>query len=66
MDEEEDDEEEGRVAVDRVLKKYEKFKVQPEDGEGDFDKRHDLMIQEKMDEWKRAYYRVSLTISLIT
>jgi 5'-3' exoribonuclease 1 len=57
---EDEDDEEARKAVDRVLAKYSKAKVAPEDGEGDFDARYQASIKEKMDEWKRHYYQVRL------
>lgn len=56
---EDDDDEESRAAVDRVLAKYKKAKVMEDDQEGDFDRRYEASIQEKMDEWKRGYYKVS-------
>lgn len=55
---EDEDDEESRAAVDRVLQKYEKAKVQEDDKEGDFDARYEMGIREKMDEWKRGYYKV--------
>lgn len=58
---EDEDDEESRAAVDRVLSKYEKAKVAQDDKEGDFDARYEASIQDKMDEWKRNYYRVELT-----
>ena len=60
VEEEEESEEdpEALEAVDRVLKKYDRAKVVDEEEE-DFDVRHDRAIQERMDEWKRGYYRVS-------
>lgn len=57
-EESEDDDAEAVAAVDRVLKKYEKAKVVEEEEE-DFDTRHARAVQERMDEWKRGYYRVS-------
>lgn len=60
---EDEDDEESRAAVDRVLAKYEKAKVQEDDKEGDFDARYELSVKEKMDEWKRNYYRGKLEIS---
>lgn len=63
---EEDDDEESRAAVDRVLKKYEKAHVAHDDEGGGFDARHASSVKEKMDEWKRGYYRVSLPSLLIT
>lgn len=55
---EDEDDEESRAAVDRVLHKYEKARVMEDDKEGDFDVRYELSVKEKMDEWKRNYYRV--------
>ena len=52
-----EDDEESIAAIDRVLKKYQSAKVVEEEEE-DFDTRHERAIQEKMDEWKRNYYRV--------
>jgi 5'-3' exoribonuclease 1 len=49
---------EADAAVDRVLNKYDKARVMPEDGEGDFDARYEASVKEKMDEWKRGYYKV--------
>ncbi|KAJ3538611.1 hypothetical protein NM688_g6492 [Phlebia brevispora] len=60
---EDEDDEESKAAVDRVLAKYEKAKVAEPDKEGDFDARYELSIQEKMDEWKRNYYKGKLEIS---
>ncbi|GJE94543.1 5'-3' exonuclease [Phanerochaete sordida] len=60
---EDEDDEESRAAVDRVLQKYERAKVQEDDQEGDFDARYELSIKEKMDEWKRGYYKGKLEIS---
>ena len=56
---EDEDDEESRAAVDRVLQKYEKAKVMEDDREGDFDARYEESVREKMDEWKRGYYKVS-------
>lgn len=56
------DEEESRKAVDRVLNKYDKAKVAPADGDGDFDSRYEAGIREKMEEWKRHYYQEKLQI----
>ncbi|KAG6877497.1 hypothetical protein C0993_006599 [Termitomyces sp. T159_Od127] len=61
--EDEDEDEESRAAVDRVLKKYEKSHVMQDDEGGGFDARHDRSVKEKMDEWKRGYYRGKLEIS---
>ncbi len=62
---EDDDDEESRAAVDRVLNKYEKAKVMEDDKEGDFDSRYELSVKEKMDEWKRGYYKVSSSYGLL-
>ena len=56
-DEEWEDDEEAQQAVDRVLKKYEKAHVVNDADDGDFDTRHERAILEKMDEWKRGYYK---------
>lgn len=55
--EESEEDAEALEAVDRVLNKYERAKVVEEEEE-DFDVRHERAIQERMDEWKRGYYRV--------
>ncbi|KAL6301387.1 exonuclease II [Sparassis latifolia] len=60
---EDEDDEESRAAVDRVLNKYEKAKVMKDDKEGDFDARYEMSIKDKMDEWKRGYYKSKLEIS---
>ncbi|KAI0649009.1 exonuclease II [Trametes meyenii] len=60
---EDEDDEEARAAVDRVLNKYQKAKVMEDDKEGDFDARYEMSIKEKMDEWKRTYYKGKLEIS---
>jgi len=48
------------VAVDRVLKRYEKARVMNDDQGGGFDTRYELSMKEKMEEWKRIYYKVYL------
>ncbi|KAK7682624.1 hypothetical protein QCA50_014424 [Cerrena zonata] len=60
---EDEEDEESRAAVDRVLAKYEKAKVMQDDQDGDFDARHEASVNEKMDEWKRNYYKGKLEIS---
>ena len=60
--ESDDDDEEGNAAIVRVLGKYEKAKVMEDDKEGDFDARYELSIKEKMDEWKRGYYKVRILL----
>lgn len=59
---EESEDPEATAAVDRVLKKYERADVVEEE-EDDFDVRHDRALQERMDQWKRGYYRVWPIIS---
>lgn len=59
VSEQEDEDEEARCAVDRVLKKYEKAKVVDDDEGGGFDARYEEAVQEKLTEWKRNYYKVS-------
>ncbi|KAL5525520.1 hypothetical protein ACEPAG_6856 [Sanghuangporus baumii] len=59
---EESDDPEAVAAIDRVLTKYERAKVVEEEEE-DFDTRHTRAVQERMDEWKRNYYREKLEIS---
>lgn len=54
-----EDDEEAMAAIDRVLRKYEKATVVDPDLEGSFDERHDRMVKERMNQWKRDYYRVS-------
>lgn len=54
-----EDDDEANVAVDRVLKKYEKASIADPDAGGTFEERYERSIQEKMKEWKRDYYRVS-------
>lgn len=63
--EDSEDDAESRAAVDRVLKKYEKAPVADLDAEGTFDERYERSLKEKMDEWKRGYYQVSLLSSLL-
>ena len=53
---------ESQVAIKRVLEKYNKAKVvdnELEDFEEDFEKK----VTEKMDEWKRKYYKEKLDIN---
>ncbi|KIJ09179.1 hypothetical protein PAXINDRAFT_48683, partial [Paxillus involutus ATCC 200175] len=57
------DDEESRLAVDRVLKEYEKVPTVDDDEGGGFDARHEKSINDKMDEWKRTYYKGKLNIS---
>jgi 5'-3' exoribonuclease 1 len=54
------DDEESKAAVDRALKKYEKAQAMDDDEDGGFDARYDRSMKEKMDGWKRGYYKVHL------
>ena len=56
----EGEDEESKAAVDRVLKKYDKAQVMDDDEGGGFDARYDRSMKEKMDGWKRGYYKVRL------
>jgi 5'-3' exoribonuclease 1 len=56
-----EEDEEARNAVDRVLDKYRKAKVL-ENASEDFDERYEQVVKEKMDEWKRSYYMVRLSL----
>jgi hypothetical protein len=53
-----DEDDEGRAAVDRVLKKFDKALVMDDDEGGGFDARYEQSIDNKMAEWKRGYYKV--------
>jgi 5'-3' exoribonuclease 1 len=59
-----EEDEEARNAVDRVLDKYRKAKVLEHASE-DFDERHEQALKEKMDEWKRSYYTVRLGLIML-
>lgn len=54
----ESDEDEGDLAIQRVLGKYEKAKV-VENVVEDFEESYEEKLKAKMDEWKRGYYKVS-------
>jgi 5'-3' exoribonuclease 1 len=56
-----EEDEEGRSAVDRVLEKYRNAKVLGPATE-DFDERYEQAVKEKMDDWKRPYYMVRLNL----
>ena len=60
VDTSEDDMEESNVAVDRVLTKYSKAKVLAADDDEDdgFEASEARRLKEKIDEWKRGYYKV--------
>ncbi|KAH7884247.1 exonuclease II [Phlebopus sp. FC_14] len=58
-----EEDEEGGLAVDRVLQKYEKARTVDEDEGGGFDARHEKSIDDKMAEWKRSYYKGKLDMS---
>ena len=52
---------EGDVAAQRVFAKYDKAKVVSNTVE-DFEDHYEDKIKEKMDEWKREYYRVGRSV----
>lgn len=52
-----DDDSEGDAAVDRVLSKYSKLRITDAD-DVDSDEQYERRLVEKMDAWKRDYYRV--------
>jgi 5'-3' exoribonuclease 1 len=54
---------EAESAVDRVLMKYSKMKLTEDEQESNFDERYEKKVNEKMDTWKREYYRVSTCTS---
>ncbi|XP_006459675.1 hypothetical protein AGABI2DRAFT_184268 [Agaricus bisporus var. bisporus H97] len=62
-DDDDADNEESRIAVDRVLNKYDKAPAFDDEEGGGFDARHERSIREKMDEWKRGYYQGKMEIS---
>jgi 5'-3' exoribonuclease 1 len=66
VDEEDEEDEESWAAVDRVLRKYRKAPVEDPDAEGPFDERHERSVKEKMDEWKRQYYKVPIKLNFFT
>ena len=57
-EDEDEDNEESNVAIDRILQKYEEAPIFDEEVDGGFEARHQRLIKEKMDEWKRGYYQV--------
>jgi 5'-3' exoribonuclease 1 len=61
-DEDEGEDEESKAAVDRVLQKYEKAPGEDVDADGTFDERYERSVKEKMDEWKRGYYKVGILL----
>lgn len=56
LDDDEDDE--WREAINRVLEKYEKAPVIPDRTEQEFEEQYEAQFQEKMNTWKQEYYRV--------
>lgn len=52
---------EGEVALNRVFGKYEKAKV-VENTVDDFEETYEETMKQKMDEWKRGYYKVSRSL----
>lgn len=53
------DEQESNIAVDRVLNRYLQARAVDGDDEEDFDAREAKRLKERMDEWKRNYYKVT-------
>lgn len=58
VSDEDEDNEESRAAIDRILQKYEEAPTFDEEADGGFEARHKRSVKEKMDEWKRGYYQV--------
>ncbi|GAA5930973.1 hypothetical protein JCM1841_003667 [Sporobolomyces salmonicolor] len=56
----EKDEAEWQRAIRRVLRKYEKAEVAQEFNEEDWEVEHERQVQEKMEIWKRDYYKEKL------
>lgn len=54
----EGDADEGREAIQRVLKKYEKAQTAKEFDEAEWEEEQAVIIKEKMATWKNNYYRV--------
>lgn len=54
-----EEEDEGDVAIERVFKKYERAKVVDNIME-DFETSYEDTLKEKMTEWKKRYYKVSI------
>ncbi|MCO5561410.1 hypothetical protein L7F22_015031 [Adiantum nelumboides] len=54
--------EESAQAVDRVLGKYQKAKTEDVDDEYDAEEEYSKIVKQKMDEWKRAYYKDKMHI----
>ena len=62
VDDDDGEDEESNEAVDRVLNKYEKAQVMDDEEGGGFDARYERSMKEKMDEWKRGYYKVCVPV----
>lgn len=57
-EDDEEDDREWKEAIERVLKKYEKAPVKEDVTEEDFEDQYAKTLNEKMDNWKREYYKV--------
>lgn len=57
---------EWKSAIERVLKKYEKAEVAKDFDENEWEDEHAKQLQEKMNTWKKEYYRVCLLLLLNT
>jgi 5'-3' exoribonuclease 1 len=55
---------EWKQAIDRVLNKYDKAPTLPDHSESDIEDQYQAKLKEKMDTWKREYYKVRLVYSL--
>jgi hypothetical protein len=53
-----EDEVDSMAAVDRALREYDEVEIIAETLEDDLDSQEGLRLQQKMGDWKRAYYRV--------
>ncbi|KAH8913713.1 hypothetical protein BT69DRAFT_118070 [Atractiella rhizophila] len=49
---------EWKEAIERVFKKYDKAEVARDMSEGDIEESYEQRLEEKMNSWKRDYYRV--------
>jgi 5'-3' exoribonuclease 1 len=52
---------ESKLAVERVLEKYQRAKI-VDDIVEDFEESYDTKLQAKLDEWKHDYYKVSFPL----
>lgn len=57
-----DDDDEGKLALQRVFDKYARAKVVDNTVE-DFENSYEDTLKEKMNEWKKTYYKVSFHLA---